>query len=231
MTDQDYPSVNPILYGVTRTVIRFLAATLTRGLKIEGRENIPQSGPFILALNHLSFLDSPVMCAASPRILYLLAGERYEHHPFAPILNIAGCIYVRRGEIDRVALRQAEAALAAGKVLAVAVEGTRSTTGGLAEGKPGAAYLATRANVPILPVAVWGTEEVGPAWHRWRRGGFVHVRFGPLFRLPEGRARSAGLERYTEDIMTRLAALLPEAYRGVYRDHPGLTTRPVAQTG
>lgn len=231
MTEQRYPSVNPGLYRATRGVIRFLANALTRGVIVEGQENIPQAGPFILAINHLSFLDSPIICIATPQILYLLAGERYQHHIFTPILKIAGCIFVRRGEIDREALRQSTAALEDGHVLAIAIEGTRSTTGGLAEGKTGAAYLATRTNVPILPAAIWGTEGVGPSWHRLRRGGFSHVRFGPLLKLPEGRARSADLQNYTEEIMTTLAALLPERYRGIYRDHPRLAIKLQALAG
>lgn len=225
VTQQRYPRTYPALYRVVRGVIALLAKILIRRIVIEGGENIPKSGPYILVLNHLSFLDAPIICVATPHLLYLLAGERYEHHIFAPILKVAGCIFVRRGEIDREALRQATAALEDGHVLAVAIEGTRSTTGGLAEGKTGAAYLATRANVPILPAGIWGTEEVGPAWHRWRRGGTCTVRFGKVFRLPEGRARSSDLDSYTDEIMTSLAALLPEKYRGVYRDHPALAAK------
>jgi 1-acyl-sn-glycerol-3-phosphate acyltransferase len=212
-------------------VIWFLANTLTKGVAIEGEEHIPASGPFILAMNHLSFLDAPMICIAMPHILYLLAGERYANHIFTPILKIAGCIFVRRGEIDREALRQATAALQDGHILAVAVEGTRSTSGGLAEGKTGAAYLATRANVPILPAAIWGTEKVGPDWHHYRRGSVSHVRFGPVFSFPDGRARSEDLTKYTDEIMTTIAALLPEQYRGVYRDHPAVKKKIEKKAG
>jgi 1-acyl-sn-glycerol-3-phosphate acyltransferase len=225
MTQRRYPPVNLTLYRTAQHVIRFLAAALIREVIVEGQEHIPKSGPFLMATNHLSFLDSPIMFMSMPRILYLLAGERYQRHAFGPILRIAGAIFVRRGEIDREALRQALAALEDGYALAVAVEGTRSRTGGLIEGKTGAAYLATRAGVPILPAVMWGTEQIGPSWKRLRRGGPAHVRFGPLIRLPDGRARSADLEYHTDEIMTTLAALLPEAYRGVYRDHPALAAK------
>jgi 1-acyl-sn-glycerol-3-phosphate acyltransferase len=165
------------------------------------------------------------MFVAMPRIMYVLAGERYQHHAFGPILRIAGAIFVQRGEIDREALRQAFNALEDGYCLAVAVEGTRSKTGGLIEGKTGAAYLAARAGVPILPAVMWGTEQIGPAWHRLRPSDPPHVRFGPLIRLPEGRSRSAELECHTDEIMTTLAAMLPEQYRGVYRDHSALVAK------
>ena len=231
MTVKAYPSINPALYETTRVVIQLLAIALTRGVVVEGKEFIPRKGPFVVAMNHLSFLDTPLVSITVPQRLYWLVGERYEHHTFTPIIKVTGSIFVRRGEIDREALRQALAALDAGQVLAVAVEGTRSRSGGLNQGKTGAAYLASRAGAPILPTAVWGTEEIGPAWHRWRRAGQTHIRFGQPFSLPEGRARSADLEHYTEDIMTRLAAMLPESYRGVYRDHPGLAAHLAAQPG
>jgi 1-acyl-sn-glycerol-3-phosphate acyltransferase len=192
---------------------------------VEGREHIPPTGAFVLVTNHLSYLDSPIVFMAMSRIIYFLAGERYQHHIFAPILEIAGAIYVQRGEVDREALRQSMAVLEDGHCLVVAVEGTRSKTGGLLEGKTGAAYIATRAAAPIVPVVVWGTERIGPAWKRLRRGDHAHVRFGPIFRLPEGRARSADLGTYTDEIMTTLAAMLPESYRGVYREHPQLAAK------
>jgi 1-acyl-sn-glycerol-3-phosphate acyltransferase len=192
---------------------------------VEGRANIPQTGAFLLATNHLSYLDSFTMAIAMPRILYFLAGEKYQHHIFASVMDIAGAIYVRRGQVDREALRQATAVLEDGRFLWVAVEGTRSKTGALIEGKTGAAYLATRAAVPIVPAVMWGTEKIGPEWKRFRRGGPAYVRFGPPFHLPEGRARSEDLDRYTDEIMTTLAAMLPEAYRGVYKDHPRLVDK------
>lgn len=231
MSEKSYPVINTTQYETARVIVRLLANILTRGVVAEGKEYVPKTGPFILAMNHLSFLDAPIMCITVPQPLNWFVGERYQNHTFTPIIKITGAIFVRRGEIDREALRQATAALQDGKPLAVAIEGTRSTSGGLAEGKTGVAYLATRTNVPILPTAVWGTEEIGPAWHMWRRGGHTHIRFGQPFTLPEGRARSADLEHYTEDIMTRLAALLPEQYRGVYRDHPGLAARLSASPG
>jgi 1-acyl-sn-glycerol-3-phosphate acyltransferase len=220
MTDRLYPKVNAIFYHFARAFFGLLVRLLTQGVHAEGVENIPPEGSFIFVTNHLSYLDSPFHFVVIPRVFYFLAGERYKKHIFGLILRIGGAIFVNRGEVDRNALKQALAALADGQCLGLAPEGTRSKTGALIAARTGAAYLATKADVPILPGVVWGSEQVGSAWHRWRRGPQIEVRYGPLFYLPDGRARADQLDFYTEEIMTTLAAMLPEAYRGVYRDHP-----------
>jgi 1-acyl-sn-glycerol-3-phosphate acyltransferase len=126
---------------------------------------------------------------------------------------------VKRGEIDRQALRQARAVLERGEVLGVAPEGTRSrVTHSLQEGKTGAAYLATRANVPLVPVALTGTQHVKPNVLHLHRTQ-VQAVVGKPFRLPTDRhARSQQLQEYTELIMHKIAELLPEEYQGVYKD-------------
>lgn len=226
MTDHlpRYPHVNVPLYRATKAFFRFLAAVSIKKTDIQGAENIPQEGAFILATNHLSFLDSPLLFIVVPRIVYLLAGERYQNHIFTPILNIPGAIFVQRGEVDRNALHQAMNVLEDGHCLAIAIEGTRSRTGQMIAGKTGVAYVATRSGAPIVPVVVWGTEQIVPAWKRFRRPE-VHVHFGKMIRLPEGRARPGELDAYTDDIMTTMAGMLPEDYRGVYRDHPLLAQK------
>ncbi len=217
-TPRRYPHVNHTAYNVMLGGIRTLVRLLAR-YRIEGTEHVPEHGPAIFVTNHLSYFDTPVLGMSLPGHAYTLAAEKYENHLFSPILKTAGAIFIQRGEVDRAALRQALNVLEDGHFLTVAVEGTRSQTGALAAGKTGAAYLATRANVPLVPMVVWGTTEVTAAWKRLRRP-VVTVRYGEPFRLPEGRARTEQLEAYTEEIMTTLAALLPEQYRGIYRDHP-----------
>jgi 1-acyl-sn-glycerol-3-phosphate acyltransferase len=219
-----YPHVSVALYKTARIFFRFLAALLIKKADIQGAENIPLEGAFILATNHLSFLDSPLLFIAVPRIVYLLAGEKYQTHILAPLLRIAGAIFVQRGEIDRNALRQAMNVLEDGHCLAIAIEGTRSKTGQLIPAKTGVAYVATRARVPIVPVVMWGTERIVPAWKRLRRPE-AHIHFGKVIRLPEGHARSGDLDAYTDDVMTTMASMLPDEYRGVYRDHPLLAQK------
>ncbi len=217
--ERRYPPVNTRLYNALVGTIRFLVRLLTRP-RVEGLENVPRQGPMIVVSNHLHHLDVPVLGVTLPFHVYTLAAEKYQSHPFfGLILRIAGAIHIQRGEVDRHALRQAMNVLEDGLVLAIAVEGTRSRSGALAKGKTGAAYLAARADVPIVPAVTWGTENIIPAWLRLRRAE-VTVRYGQPFRLPAGRARSDALEAHTEIIMATLASLLPEDYRGVYTDHP-----------
>jgi 1-acyl-sn-glycerol-3-phosphate acyltransferase len=128
-----------------------------------------------------------------------------------------GPVWVRRGEVDREALRKALEILERGEVLGVAPEGTRARGPyALQKGKVGAAYLATRADVPIVPLGITGTENIKRDLPRLRRA-YVRVVVGQPFRLPEsGRVRSQKLHEYTDLIMYRIAELLPEEYRGVY---------------
>ena len=125
--------------------------------------------------------------------------------------------------MDRTALRKAGAVLEDEHLLIFAIEGTRSTTKSLQEGKTGVAYFATRTGATLVPAAVWGTENAFSSLKRFKRAE-INLRFGEAFRLPEGRARSEDLELYTDDLMVRLAQMLPESYRGVYRDHPRIVS-------
>lgn len=188
--------------------------------EVVGSDNLPQEGAFILATNHISRLDSPALMIASPRRLYGLVADKYRNFiGYNWILNAAGVIWVRRAEFDREALLRAMQVLREGHVLALAPEGTRSYKGdGLQPGKPGGAFLAARAHVPIVPVAVTGTDKMLESFKHLKRMP-VKIRFGLPFRLPkEGRLSSQDLDIYTELIMRRIADLLPSEYRGVYAD-------------
>jgi 1-acyl-sn-glycerol-3-phosphate acyltransferase len=209
-----------VIFPLLRLVLLALVRLLTR-CRVEGREHVPPSGALIYASNHLHYFDTPVIGVSLPRPFdsHALAGERYQRHPFWLILAPAGSIFINRGQVDRRALQQAMHVLEDGGCLAIAVEGTRSKSGALAEGKVGAAYLATRAGVPIVPVAVYGTEQIVKAWKRLRRAEVI-VRIGEPFSLPAGHARSAELQAHTDTIMRRLASLLPEDYHGAYAARP-----------
>jgi 1-acyl-sn-glycerol-3-phosphate acyltransferase len=200
-----------------RTVIDLLLGLLTRREYV-GLENIPPAPPYILAINHVSVLDSPALLTVCPHRVRAFAAAKHKHHPlYAPLLSLMGSIWVRRGEIDRQALKEALAALERGEVLGLAPEGTRSRDlHALQEGKSGVAYLATRANVPIVPVGVTGTEEIVSSLMRLHRA-CVRIVVGQPFFLPEnGRVRGQLLREYTDLVMRRIADLLPEEYRGVY---------------
>jgi 1-acyl-sn-glycerol-3-phosphate acyltransferase len=214
-------------YRVVRGMIRLILRLLAR-LEIEGQEHIPDQGPYILLTNHLHWLDPPVISVAYPHRPYLFAAEKWERHwILGPFLTSLDAIYVNRGEVDRKALRQALDVLKSGGVLGMAPEGTRSKTGGMQRGRSGAAYIAYRAGVKLLPVAATGQEKVFPSFRRFRRAT-VRVVYGPLFEPPtvDGKVGAAQAQAFTEEIMYRLAALVPAEYRGVYSDvvdkHPEL---------
>lgn len=206
-------------YRVIRGIIGFLVRLLSR-LRVEGLENLPPGGPYLLVTNHLHWLDAPVIMVAFPHRSYVFAGEKWGEHWLLKYIFLAvDAIFVRRGEVDRKALRQALAVLNGGGVLGLAPEGTRSKTGGLQRGRTGAAYLAIRSGVPVVPMTITGQEKLFPALKRLRRAQ-VHVQFAPPMAAPPGGRgsgpESAQLHAFTQEIMLRLASLLPPEYRGVY---------------
>ncbi len=191
-----------------------IAMHLLARVEVEGQDHIP-APPLLVTANHLSYFDVAAMTPYLPPGIIGLAAEKYRGTWMEPLFRANALIWVRQFSADRDALKKALMVLEHGAALAIAPEGTRSRTGGLIQGREGAAFLATRANVPIVPAVVWGTEKVLK-----RPRPRVHIRIGRPYRLPEGRAKGPQLAEYTERIMCALAALLPEEYRGVYRDHP-----------
>jgi len=209
------------LYPVIQGVIAFLVRTLTR-LEVHGLELAPARGPYILVANHLHWLDSPVLITVLPHPARVFAGEKWEKRLFIGfLLKSVNAIFVNRGEVDRRALRAALDTLKAGGVLGMAPEGTRSKTGGLQRGRSGAAYLAFQSGATLFPVVCTGQQHVISSLLRLRRQR-VRVVFGPPFAPPpvDGKVTPAHLDSFTEEIMHRLAAMLPPEYRGVYAGVP-----------
>lgn len=193
--------------------------------KVAGQENQPDSGPYIVVTNHMSVGDTPLLLISFPptRIRFF-AGEKWESHPvYGPFMRWLGAIYINRGSVDRAALRQAIQALQRGDVFGLAPEGTRSKVGALNKGRNGAAYLASRARVPLLPVGIVGTDKLFANIRRLRRT-HLETHVGRPFTLPDlhRRPRSQDYDAYTHLIMVHIAAQLPESYHGYYRDSPAL---------
>lgn len=213
-----------IFDSILRVILRAVLFFIGRS-EVQGRENIPAKGPYIIVVNHMSKADPPLLFLALPPLkLRFFAGEKWEKHPlFDPVMKAMGVIYINRGEVDRKALREALEALRNGSIFGLAPEGTRSRRGQLLPGKDGAAYLATRAAVPLLPVAVTNTDKLGSNLKRLRRTR-MDVNIGEPFRIPDlgHRAKGRELEAATHLIMVQIAALLPEKYHGYYADSPAL---------
>ena len=206
-----------MFYRIVRAIINGLLNLITRREYV-GLENIPAEPPYIMVTNHLAVFDSPVLLTVCPHTIRAFAAAKHKRNPFyALILVIMGAIWVRRGEVDRKALRGALDVLERGEVLGMAPEGTRARGPyALQKGKTGPAYIAARTDVKIVPVGLTGTEKVKRNLPRLRRTD-VRIVVGQPFRLPEsGRVRGQKLHEYTNLIMYSIAELLPEEYRGVY---------------
>lgn len=192
-------------------------------LKVEGLEFIPKEGGYIIATNHLSVLDPPLVYLLLNRddVTALVAKKHQKNPLFRWVVNIIGGIWLNREEADARAIRAATQHLNSGGVLGISPEGTRSPTRALIQPKTGASYLADRARAIIVPVAIMGTEEAFSRLFTFRRIP-VTVRFGEPFTLPpiDRKERDEGLRRNTDEIMSRIAVLLPPEYQGVYADNP-----------
>jgi 1-acyl-sn-glycerol-3-phosphate acyltransferase len=194
-------------------------------LRVTGLEHVPREGAFVLVANHLSLLDPLIVGATAGemagRLVHFMAKEELRSWPLIGWLaNEAGVFFVRRGEGDRTAQRISLELLALGEPLGMFPEGTRSRNGQLRDGRAGAALLAIRADVPLLPVGIVGSGNLFPKGTWFPHRSRVTVRIGPAFSLPaqpHGRIDRQLLAQGTDRIMHEIAALLPESQRGRYR--------------
>jgi len=209
-----------------RALFKALLTLLTR-FEAHGLENIPATGGLIISPNHLSSVDPPLVFIMLPgRKQTVFVADKYRHHWFfRPIVTMVDCIWVNRGATPPSTIRAAVKTLQQGSVLGVAPEGTRSPNHALQQGKTGAVYLAYASGVPLVPAALTGTELAIPAVLRLRRA-HMSITFGKPIQFGEPGKRSRPttqqLEDGTEEVMCRIAAMLPPAYRGIYADHPRL---------
>jgi len=194
-----------MLYSVVRVLLRLIFYFL--GLKAEGLENLPQSGPYIIAANHVSNWD-PVVVALVVKhpINYMGKAALFKYKITAIIVTALHAFPVKRGVPDRKAIRQALLVLEEGKVLGIFPEGARNVTGDM-KALPGVAMIALKADVPVVPVACLGTRHTIPC------GWFdpLIVRVGqPIYNseIPEQGSKSARMEQFSEEIMNKIKILL-----------------------
>jgi len=193
-------------------------------LRTHGLENVPREGAFIVVANHISLLDPLIIGATAGqlagRLIHFMAKQQIRGWPVIGWLATqAGVYFVRRGEGDRAAQRLSLELLGRGEPIAVFPEGTRSHTGVLGEPRDGAALLAMRTGLPLLPVSIVGSNRLFRKGARLPRRSRVTVRVGEPFTL--GRQATGRIDRQelaagTDRIMRAIAALLPEAQRGRY---------------
>ena len=197
-------------FPIVRAIAAFLAPW-----RLEGAQNIPRSGGYILVSNHINWKDPPwIEFALGRAIRYMGKRELFETPVIGFALRAIGAFPVRRGEVDRGALQMALAVIAAGQPLGFFPEGHRSESGQLIRGRPGIAYVAQHSGAPIVPLAVSGTRRARLGAF-WRRDILFSV--GPPFRASDLGATPNDQQAVADAIMRRVAALLPPEQRGVYR--------------
>lgn len=187
--------------------------------KIRGKENLPAQGPLLIICNHLSIADPP-MVAASIKLRCVVMGkaELFENRWSRFWIKNFGTFPVRRNTFDREALRQAESWLKKGVSVIMFPEGGRARSFQLEKGLPGAALLASRLGVPVLPVSITGTDhfEKHMGWMVLHRPT-VTVTIGKPFHLErEGKLAKSERGDLIDGMMKKIAELLPPEYRGVY---------------
>jgi 1-acyl-sn-glycerol-3-phosphate acyltransferase len=178
------------------------ARALTRA-RAYGRDRMPRVGGLVLAVNHLHWIDVPIVGALSPRNLDFVAKfEAIDFPGLGRFLSWHGTIAVRRGESDRDAVRQMRAAVRRGEVLGLFVEGTRQRSGRPGEAKPGAAMVAIQEDVPVLPAAVYGTQF-------WKPGNLApcSLAFGRPLDLGGLPKNGRGYKEATAQIESRIHGL------------------------
>lgn len=191
----------------------------------EGLDNFPSQGAYIAATNHIGFLDITLFHYHFNRYdMFIPVAEKWEKSRLIRMIaRNLNFVFIDRYNPDLKALRKMMSLMEAGNSLVIAPEGTRSKTGSLAQGKQGVAYLAARSGFPVIPVGITGTEDknILTNLHRFKRSKIV-LKIGQPFNvepLPHG-DKDAALQERTDEIMCRIAAILPEKYRGVYAEHP-----------
>lgn len=212
----------------TRFLIRFLLRLLTH-VEVRGTQYIPTTNNFIIAANHIGLVDAfmPFYIINNTNLV-LLVGEKWEKLWIMRWLGRGlNFLFVDRFNPDLKAIREVIARMKKGEILVITPEGTRSKVGYLIEGKAGVSYLAAKLGYPLTPVGISGTydEDFFRQLKRLHRPHII-VNIGAPFSLQplpsEGQDRDEALKTDTDEIMCRIASLLPLEQRGFYADHPRL---------
>jgi 1-acyl-sn-glycerol-3-phosphate acyltransferase len=202
------------LWRSIRFVVRVFFAIIF-DVRVVGQQRVPDTGPLIIASNHLSWVDVPLIPAYLKRRVVYMAKEEAFKARGGWLIRFLGAFPVKRGEADRQSLRAAEEELKAGRILCIFPEGTRSKLHTLAQAHAGTGMIALRTGAPVLPVAIWGSEN---SFKKFRPR--IHVIFGePMILTPRGKKITReDIDQATEQVMLRIASMLPIEYQGIYAE-------------
>lgn len=209
-----------ILRPFLKTLFRGIFYALAR-IKITGQENIPYGNAYVAAMNHVSIFDPPFVTAFWPEHLEIIGAiDVFSKPGQGQLLRLYGVIPVHRGEYDRALFTRLISILRSGRPLLIAPEGARSHNTAMQHAKPGIAYLVEKTGVPVLPLGIVGTTK--DFWQRARRAEkpLLEMHIGKPITLPSittrGTEKHTDRQRNADLVMSHLAGLLPEEYRGVY---------------
>lgn len=210
-----------VVYGLLYIIIHFFRLIGWWRWSIEGVERLPprEQGGMILVMNHINWVDIPAVGALLPfryRLSWLAKIEIFANPIAGWFFRNMNVIPIRRGKRDLAALDAAAEALRNGAVLLIFPEGHRSRNGILQPGRGGAIRLAMQAGVPIVPMAITGTEH---GFRGTLRREPVHITIGEPYRiepLPDNKIPADVMDRLTTEMMLKIAAMLPPAQRGPY---------------
>lgn len=198
-----------MFYRCVRSFVRLILRCYFRW-EVEGKHNMPSTGGVVLVANHVSYMDPPVMGCAVDREVYFMAKQELFSIPVLSwLIRHLHAFPVRRQGVDRAAIRNALNLLKRGEVVGLFPEGTRGDGRKLLEPQNGAILLAVKAGVPIVPMAIVGTENVVPAGKYWPRRAKIRVILGSPLRIPatEKRLEKEMLQKYSQEVMQRIKEL------------------------
>lgn len=201
------PFINLIFYhAFKQTLINPFFHFYLQG-KVIGTEHIPKTGGFVVVSNHGSNFDPPLLSAAILRpVAYMAKEELFEVPGLKQAIKLYGAYPVKRGAVDRATIKSALAYIDDGWGAGIFLSGTRMPDGRVADPKPGAALIAAKAQVPLLPVCLWGTHLIEREGQKFPQATPVTIRIGELIDPPTSTKRSE-LDRVTEICTTKINEL------------------------